>query len=129
MGKTRRGHKERSREQELKYENQKLRREVSSLRKQLARIDLDRYSHVRDIVEEHYAHEEQEVSTQDMLKSMKEKWRCHDCGIGYLEICLYTRLDGTFYYRICSNCSKRTKSQKYDESKVQGIIKDTAKPK
>lgn len=123
MGKARRGDKERSREQELKYENQKLRREVSSLRKQLARIDLDRYSHVREMVEEHLAQEDQEISTQDMLKSMKNEWQCHECGVGHLEITLYTRLDGTFYWRKCSNCPHRTKSQKYDPNTVKGIMK------
>lgn len=142
MGKSRRGNKERTREQELKYENKEfrrrerdkdneinqLKRQVSSLRKQLARIDLDRYSHVRDIVEEHYAEEERELSTSDMLKSMKDQWKCHECGVGHLEICLYTRQDGTFYYRHCNNCTNRTKSQKYDPNTVQGIIKDTTKP-
>jgi len=142
LGKSRRGHKELSKEQELKYENKEfrrrerdkdnqilqLKREVSSLRKQLARIDLDRYSHVRDIVEEHYANEEKEVSTQDMLKSMKDQWRCHECGSGHLEIYVYTRQDGTFYYRLCNNCPNRTKSQRYDPNTVQGIMKDTSKP-
>lgn len=128
MGKSRRGDKERSREQELKYENQKLRREVSSLRKQLARIDLDRYAHVRDIVQEHYAEEEVEQNTQDMLASLKNKWQCHECGIGHLEINLYTRADDTFYYRHCNNCSNRTKAQKYDPQSVTGIMKPEPTP-
>lgn len=128
MGKSRRGDKERSREQELKYENQKLRREISSLRKQLARIDLDRYVHVKTIVEEHYAQEEVEQNTQDMLASLKNKWQCNECGHGYLEINLYTRLDGTFYYRKCNNCDHRTKSQKYDENTVTGIMKPEPTP-
>lgn len=137
MGKSRRGQKELSKEQELKYENKefrrrerdkdneinKLKREIGSLRKQLARIDLDRYSHVRDIVEEHYANEEVEQNTQDMLSSMKNKWQCHECGIGHLEIHLYTRLDGTFYYRKCNNCANRTKAQKYDAQSVTGIMR------
>ena len=124
MGKTRRGDKERSREQELKYENQKLRREVGSLRKQLARIDLDRHSYVRDIVEEHLAAEDAEETTQQMLGRLKEAWRCHDCNIGFLEIYLYTRPEGTYYYRTCNNCSKRTKSQRYSPDTVQGIVKN-----
>jgi hypothetical protein len=122
LGKARRGDKERSREQELKYENQKLRREVSSLRKQLARIDLDRYSHVRDMVEEHLAQEEEVTSTEDMLKSMKNEWKCHECNQGHLEIFLYTKIGETWYFRQCNACPNRTKSQIYTPS-VKGIIK------
>ncbi len=121
MGKSRRGDKERSREQELKYENHKLRRQVSSLRKQLARIDLDRYSHVKDMVEEHLSHEEAQ-SAQEMLESMKNTWRCHECSNGFLEIILYTKMNETWYFRKCSHCSHRTKSQIYTPS-VKGLIK------
>lgn len=142
MGKSRRGHKELSKEQELKYENRefrrrerdkdneinKLKREIGSLRKQLARIDLDRYSHVRDIVQEHYANEEVEQNTQDMLSSLKNQWQCHECGTGHLEIYLYTRQDGTFYYRLCNNCPNRTKSQKYDPNTVTGIMRPKEAP-
>jgi hypothetical protein len=142
LGKSKRGFKERTREQELKFENKEfrrrerdkdhqilmLKREVSSLRKQLARIDLDRYSHIRDIVEEHYHEEEQQVTALDGLKSLKEQWKCHECGNGYLEIYVYNRQDGTFYYRVCNNCPNRTKSQKYDPDTVQGIMKDLTKP-
>lgn len=127
MGKTRRGDKERSREQELKYENQKLRRTVSSLRKQLARIDLDRYSHVRDMVEEHLADQEEVVTTEDMLKSMKNEWQCRECNGGHLEITLYGKMGQTWYFRKCNNCPHRTKSQIYTPS-VRGIIKEAPIP-
>lgn len=120
--------KEEDQLQKLKRENKNLRDSISKLRKQLARIDLDRYSQVRDIVEEHLAEETQEISAQDMLKSMKNQWQCHDCGVGHLEIHLYTRADGTFYYRLCNNCPNRTKSQKYDPDKVKGIIKEPTAP-
>lgn len=122
MGKTRRGEKEKSKERRLVHENQKLKREISSLRKQLARIDLDRHDYVKNIVEEHYAKEDAEDNTHKMLESMKNYWKCHECKSGYLEINLYTRMDGVFYYRQCSECSNRTKSQKYDEN-VTGIHK------
>lgn len=123
MGKTRRGDKERSREQELKYENQKLRREVSSLRKQLARLDLDRHVYVREIVEEHLAMEEVEESTEAMLKSLKNTWKCNNCHEGHLEIQLYNKMSETWYYRSCSNdCGHRTKSKIYDPNSVKGIL-------
>lgn len=121
MGKSRRGDKERSREQELKYENNKLRREVSSLRKQLARIDLDRYGYVRDMIDEHLADQVEIVTTEDMLKSMKNEWKCHECNAGHLEIYPYGKMGETWYYRKCNNCPHRTKSQVYTPS-VRGIV-------
>lgn len=127
MGKTRRGDKERSNEQRLKYENNKLKREVSSLRKQLARLDLDRHSYVNDIVQEHLANESEEFSTQDMLDSMKNTWKCRICNEGHLEINLYGKMGDTWYYRKCSNCDHRTKSQIYTPS-VKGIIKEPTEP-
>lgn len=113
MGKARRGDKERSKEQELKHENKEMRNRIRDLehevrmltrqtarsRKQFARIDLDRYSYVQEIVQEHFQNEEVEQNTQDMLSSLKNKWQCRECGTGHLEINLYTRQDGTFYYR------------------------------
>lgn len=136
MGKTTRGHKEYSKEQELKHENRnlrnkvrelesenrQLRRQVSGSRKEIARLDLDRHSYVSEIVQEHLANEEAEQSAQDLLHAMKNTWKCHECGNGHLEIHLYTRQDGTFYYRHCNNCENRTKSQKYDPASVSGIM-------
>lgn len=124
MGKTRRGHKELSNEQRLKAENQRLRRDISSLRKQLARIDLDRYTHVRDIVEEHLANNEEEIDSESLLESLKSKWRClaEKCTDGYLEIMIYTKMTQQWYHRECNKCYNRTKSQIYTPS-VSGIIK------
>lgn len=124
MGKSRRGHKELSREQELKYENQKLRREISSLRKQLARIDLDRYTHVREIVEEHL-HQEEQVDASKLLESLKKEWKCHHCRDGYLEIIVYSKMGTPWYKRECNNCDHRTKAKQYDPDTVKGIKKQT----
>lgn len=130
LSRSTRGEKEYTRLQEIVHENKKLKREVASLRKQLARLDLDRHSYVRDIVEEHLSQEHEETTTKQMLQSMKNEWQCRDCGVGYLEIHLYTRPDGTHYYRMCNNCSKRTKGQRYEPGSVRGIIKnDTEKAK
>lgn len=142
MGKTRRGDKELSKEQELKHENKELRNRIRTLeheirqltrsgartRKQFARLDLDRHAFVQDIIQEHYANDKVEQNTQEMLDNMKNTWKCKGCNIGFLEINLYTRLDGTFYYRKCNNCEKRTPSQRYDENNVTGIMKSNIKP-
>lgn len=142
MGKTTRGQKEYSKEQELKHENKELRNLIRDLehqvrmltrssarsRKQFARMDLDRHAYVQEIIQDHFANEEVEQNTQDMLSSLKNKWQCRECGIGHLEINLYTRQDGTFYYRKCSNCDNRTKAQKYDAQSVTGIMKPEPVP-
>ncbi len=124
MGKNTRGDKEYSRLQQALHENAKLKREISRLRKQYARLDLDRHEYVKSIVDEHYAREQQEETTEKMLGRLKEEWRCRVCKIGYLEIIIYNRLDGTFYYRHCNNCIHRTTSQKYDPNKVKGPVKN-----
>jgi hypothetical protein len=123
LGKARRGDKERSREQELKYENQKLRKEIGSLRKQLARVDLDRHSYVRTIVEEHLAGEEISQSTESMLKSLENTWKCNKCKEGHLQIHPYSRAGETWYYRACSNqCGQRTTGKLYNPESVKGIL-------
>mgnify|MGYP001562060941 CR=1 FL=1 len=117
------GQKELDKLQIVKRENDKLKKEIGSLRKQLARIDLDRYDHIKNIVDEHYSNEIGDQNTQDMLKKMKNEWKCHSCNNGFLEINLYIRVNETFYYRKCGNCEKRTASKKYNPDEVQGIIK------
>ena len=120
MGKSKRGDREYSREQRLIQENRVLKRQVASLRKMLARIDLDRYENAKELIENHYQEDRAEEG-KAILENLKMEWKCHEehCS-GYLEIILYTRRDGTYYYRQCTDCDNRTKSQKYDES-VKGI--------
>jgi len=123
LGKNTRGGKEFNRLQEALHENKRLKREISSLRKQLARLDLDRHSFVKDIIDEHYEQEESEKITQ----RIKEEWKCKQCGVGYLEINLYTKVNETWYFRKCNFCPHRTTSQQYIPDKVQGPMKLTAK--
>lgn len=126
MGKARRGYKEYSREQRLISENKKIKVENARLRKQMARIDLDRHEYIKDVIETHYQREEEQAGA-DIVEKLKKEWSCNSCGSGHLEIFIYNRHDGTWYYRRCSNCPHRTKSQKYNPGKVRGIIKDTKK--
>ena len=142
MGKANRGVKEFSKEQELKHENRELRKENDRLgrenrqlrrqyagsRKQYAKMDLDRHSYVRDIIEEHLSEEKEDiVTTQDMLESMKNEWKCEKCNVGYLEILVYSKLGNPHYFRQCSNCVHRTKSQEYHDN-VKGIVKEPTVP-
>jgi len=121
LGKSRRGSREFSREQKLVHENQRLKRQLAALRKQLARLDLDRYAQVREIIEQHYQ-EDKAQEGRDILEKMKQEWKCHECTGGYLEIVLYNKIQDTWYYRICTNCAHRTKSQRYNPD-VKGILK------
>lgn len=142
LGKARRGEKELTKAQELKHENRELRNEVHRLekenrqlrrqfagsRKQFAKMDLDRHSWVKDIVQEHLAQEDNLNDTpQQVIESLKNKWKCHECHMGHLEINLFTKAGETWYYRHCSNCDNRTNSQVYTP-KVEGIIKEAPLP-
>lgn len=112
-----------TKEQGLKRENDKLKRQISSLRKQIARLDLDRYETIKDLIQEHYKEDNAEKG-QEILENLKKTWTCHECDTGYLEIFVYNRGSETWYYRICSNapfCVNRTKSQLYT-LQVNGII-------
>ena len=122
MSKNHRAVKEYTREQRLIKENERLKREVAKYRKLLARLDLDRYSTIKDMIEEHQAEDNQQ-KTLELLESLKEIWKCRDCSEGYLEIIVYSKVGNPWYFRSCNSCKKRTKSQPYDESRVKGIIK------
>lgn len=123
MGKAKRGSNEYTREQRLTKENKDLKLEISRLRKLLARVDLDRYEQVREIIEEHYT-KDREDEGKIILDKMKQEWKCHTAGCeGYLEITLFNKINDTWYYRKCNCCPNRTKSQKYTPD-VRGIIKN-----
>ena len=124
MGKSRRGVKEISREQALISENKGLKRDLAKIRKQLARIDLDRFDTLREMIEENRSEAEPEFGAA-FLENLKRTWLCNDCRQGHLEIILYNKIDNTYYYRKCTNCPNRTKSQKHTPA-VTGIVKKAA---
>ena len=123
MSRSTRGEKEYTQFQQMQHENSRLKREISKLRKQLARIDLDRHSYVKDIVDEHLAHEIEEETTGKMLERLKDEWKCHSCNVGYLEVVPFAKGAETHYIRQCNNCPHRTKSQRYNPEKVEGPLK------
>lgn len=124
MGKSRRGAKEFTKEQRLIKENKQLKQDLGQLRKQLARLDLDRYDSIKEMLEDHAPKSQPEFGA-DFLENLKKTWLCDDCRNGYLEIILYNKIESTWYYRKCTNCTNRTKSQKYS-TEVKGIIKKVA---
>ena len=126
MGKTRRGTKEFTKEQRLVKENRQLKRELNHLRKQIARLDGDRFEVLREMVADQ---EETERFQQNMGESvsnteaLKRDWACRACSSGFLQIILYSKQGLTHYYRKCSECDHRTKGKRYDDQSVKGIIK------
>lgn len=124
MGKARTDRHGYTREQRLIQENRVLKRQISSLRKQIARIDLDRYDSVKEMIQEHYT-EDKEEQGREILENLKKSWACRECADGYLEIFVFNKGKSTIYYRICSNapaCMNRTKSQEYTPT-VKGIMR------
>jgi len=111
LSKNTRGDKEYSRLQTALNENRKLKRENASLRKALSKLDLDRHAYVRDIVDEHYAREDNDAA-MSTIEASKSFWKCRECGEGHLEIIEYPKMGVSWYYRKCNNCRHRTKSQR-----------------
>lgn len=137
LKKTTRGIKEHSKEQELKHENRQLRKENERLerenkqlrrsyagtRKQFARMDLDRHSYVKDIIDEHLKDEAESIDSGKLLLEMKSKWRCHESSCsGHLEIVVYSKMGVPFYFRQCSECKNRTKGKTWHPG-VEGPVK------
>ena len=124
MGKARTDRNGYTREQALVQENRLLKRQVSALRKQLARLDLDRYDVIKDMIQECYKEGKTEEG-KEILESLKKTWACDKCADGYMEIFVFNRGPDTIYYRICSNtpnCSNRTKAKTYTPA-VKGIMR------
>lgn len=125
MSKSRRDNRGNTREQRLQIENDKLKRQLAQLRKQLARIDLDRHANLRDIVYKHYQQEEAERHAEkerEALEILMKEWQCNKCEVGHLEIVLLSKGDETHYFRKCNSCPHRTKLQRYSKN-VRGILK------
>lgn len=126
MGQNKRGQREYSREQRLIHENQQLKKQISSLRKQLSKVDLERNTYVREIIERNDQLEDKYDIETGSAKLARD-WKCRKCGKGEIEICVYHKPDGAFYYRQCNCCEYRTRSQKHGPN-ISGIMQPP-KPK
>jgi len=125
MGKSRTDKHGNTREQQLLHENEKLKRQLAQLRKHLARLDLDRYSNVKEIINKHYQEENAELHAEkerESLEQLKREWQCTKCHDGHLEIILLNKMNDLHYWRKCTNCPHRTKLQPYNKN-VRGIVK------
>lgn len=128
MAKNTRGSKEFTREQKLSKQNQQLKQELKHLRKQIARLDGDRFEALRQMVsdqEDSQRFQENVGTPNSNIEVLKKDWACNASNCtGYLEINLYPKLGQTFYYRQCSSCRNRTKGKRYDSESVKGILKN-----
>lgn len=106
---------ENDRLQRLSNENKKLKQQIAQLRKQISRIDVDRFQNLKDLLDSQDREEQQEAAREHEAKL----WECWDCKKDLLKLVVMERRDGVFYFRRCS-CGRRTKTQKYTD-KVKGI--------
>jgi len=113
----RNGDKELDQLQRLKYENQKLKKENAKLRKLIQRGQAD-----QELLHELVLQKDREEELAQAEKIAQNKWKCFECGEGIMKIHTMKRLDGVFYWRICSNseCGHKTKLQRYSKD-VEGV--------
>lgn len=112
-------HKEEDSLQRLKRENDRLKKQVSSLRKQIARIDISRMENLQEILHKHDELEAEEVFLNER-KEQEKRWRCYECQDGVLRLKVLERQDGIVYFRKCDKCSNRTKLKRWNKD-VEGI--------
>lgn len=101
-------------------ENQYLKREINRLRKELARIDIQRLEELEEIADRQEREEFEKETKEKKEQKLKNKWVCHKCGVDYLRLIIYNRIDGICYNRRCPTCGHKTKMKKYNEN-VEGI--------
>lgn len=107
----------------LKLQNQALRRQIQTLRKELNKIDIDRYQYLKDLIESQ-AKKEEKVETDIVLDKLKQKWECHTCGKDFLRLVIIPKADKLYYIRRCPTCMYKTKLKAYNDD-IEGITDDS----
>ena len=102
----------------LKKENKYLKRQLSSYKKQLDRLDPSNIEKIKEFSAKQEERREKYLDT----KKLKDKWKCFECGRGTLYIVKFPHPGGLHYFRSCDFCDHRTKAKPYTE-KVKGICK------
>jgi hypothetical protein len=111
--------------QTLRYENQKLKKENARLRRQLQRVDLNRFQNLSELVNKKFKEDKIEAKSKK-LEALKQKWECFSCGRGILRLMIYDHpVKGAMYFRKCdqAGCGHRTEMQKYTPE-VEGITEN-----
>lgn len=114
--------KELSEIQRLKAENLQLKRQLTRIRKQLARDQADRFDSIDNALEAQIREDE---ALRELRKQQKliEHWRCFKCKEDYLRLIIIQRPDGGFYFRKCPGCENRTRLKPLND-KVEGPPSD-----
>jgi len=118
MKRRKHNHKEQDELQKTRRENDRLKKQVSSLRKQLARIDIGRYENLQDLIEK-FDKQEVEDTLKRNAEEQEKRWKCFKCADGVLHLKVFERHDGIVYLRKCDSCEHKTKLKKWDKS-VEG---------
>ena len=105
--------------QRIKRENDKLKKQVSSLRKQLVKIDINRYENLQDLIHK-FDKQEVEESLEKNKQDEEKRWKCFECEEGTLRLKVIERPNGIVYLRKCDNCVNKTKLKKWNKE-VNGI--------
>jgi hypothetical protein len=103
----------------LTRDNEKLKKTISSLRKNLSRLDVDRYAQFKELLDSQDSAQNDSDKLYE-LDRLKKKWTCKVCEKDYLKLLLVHRPDGVFYYRKCQNCDHKTRLKKYTDD-VKGV--------
>lgn len=95
----------------LKKENKLLKRQNARYKKLLQRLDHERFMNIQEAID---AQKKEENELQKELKaiSLEERWKCFDCGKDYLRLVVFNRPDGSFYFRRCPTCGRKTKRKR-----------------
>lgn len=104
--------------QKYKIENRKLKQQISQLRKQISRIDVDRFQNLKDLLDAQDRREAEDAAKSRGMESDK-RWECWTCRTGILRVHVIEKPTGSIYNRVCDNehCGHRTKFQKLDRKK------------
>jgi DNA-directed RNA polymerase subunit RPC12/RpoP len=106
----------------LKLQNQALRRQIQTLRKELNKIDIDRYQYLKDLVQSQ-AKKDEQVETTITLNKLKDKWECFTCGKDFLRLVIIPKADKLYYMRRCPTCLYKTRLKPYTDS-IEGLTDD-----
>lgn len=97
--------------QKLTQENKKLKQNVSSLRKQIDRLEA---GWCLGCLQKHEQENPDELPPKVENQGKKKDWTCHSCNEGKLTIFKYIKANETWYFRQCKTCGYRTVGKKFE---------------
>lgn len=119
MGRSKFSDRENTLIDKYKKENARLKEQISKLRKQISRLDLDRYQNIKDLVDQ-FESAKAEDEKLEHAEQIKKLWECHNCHEDYLRMVTIERRDGVFYFRKCGHCNNRTETKKLTKDTKPG---------